>query len=420
MKWHARVMFVTIIVSCLAALQSASSTTHPSRLITYVGAIDYSPTRVHRIVFENWKFSSTFYAEKANMYMNHFEQASRVPQLHQLNTSLVCLLYRNIRAVYERTSDEYNLFLANDWILKDAGGTRIKSTVFDYWIVDVGNSDYQRWVANWLKSYLDDYNYDGVFLDNCLPSTEIMWSTSPGPPINPRTGKAFTSEEFKEAVIGLVNRTKDTIGPRLVIGNGIFSGESFFASYRHQNYVDLLTQSEIDGIESEGWLSSVDSNQWYSEDKWLDSIEFVAWLENNFLNRGAVFLPVCQNAGPYDGQSVVLPSGCSKEQYALYCFSSLLLAANRSRAHYLNFGYYTDAYVDDLFKIELGTPLNSYYVVQGTHVYSRDFSRMKVLVNPTYQPYAATLNGQYETVDGQPISSPVTVDPHTGLLLVKS
>jgi hypothetical protein len=380
--------------------------------------ISYSDIRLHKIIFENWKFSPSLYAEKADMYMCHIEKASKIQQIHQIRPDLICLIYRNIRAVYQRTPDELQMFRDNGWILKDANGTEITSDVFGYYIVDVGNPDYQTWVANWTKTNLDKYGADGVFLDNCLPSTEIMWSTSPGPPINPRTGEPYTSEEFRDAVISLVNKVKDVIGSKLVIGNGIFDGSRFFSDYRHQYYVDLLLKSKIDGIESEGWLSSIDSAEWYSEDKWLNSIKFVVWLENNFLKEGKMFLPVCQNAEPYNEQGPTLPENCTKEQYALYCFCSLLLAV-KSNSHYMNFGYYISDYVDSLFDIQLGSPQNSYYLVQGTHVYSRDFSKIKVLVNPTNQSYQVSLSGQYETLDGQPVTSPITVNPHTGILLKK-
>ena len=369
-------------------------------------------------MFENWRISPELYAEKADMYLCHYEVAvgGKVQQIHQLRPTLTCLLYRNIRAVY-RAADEYPTFLDNDWILKDEKGQSIHSINHpSNYIVDPGNPDYQQWVANWLKGYLDEYGFDGVYLDNCHACYEYMWGTEPGPPINPRTGQPWTHEEFKEAVIGLVNKVKETIGDRLVIGNGIFSGKRFFGG-RHQYYAALLMNSKIDGITSEAWISSRGSADWYSEDDWLDGINFAAWLENNFLPDGKMFLPICENALSGDGD-VVLPPDVTQEQYVTYCFSSLLLAAKTNGAHYLNLGFYMPKdYAQGLFNIDLGNPLGEYYMIPGTHVYARDYSKVKVLVNPTYEPYSVNLDGDYETLDGKPVTSTITVEPHTGTIL---
>jgi len=401
---------------CLVFLVLISSL---PRIPSVNAEVSSSSLSIGRVIFEGGGIPVETIAEKADLYMSHFEQGWRVAEIKSLNPKVICLLYRDIRAVSEE-SDEYRKFLDSGWILKDANGMRIHSKFsLSKWIVDPGNLAYQQWVANWLKTYMDRYGYDGAFLDNCLPSTEYMYSTEPGPAINPRTGNAFTSEEFKQAMISLVDRIKAAVGSRLVVGNGIYHGERFFQSGRHQNYVDLLLNSAIDGIESEGWIMDRDAAEWYSEDKWLKSIEFAVWLENNFLNKGQVFLPVTQNAEPYNNQGESLPSGCTKNQYVAYSFASLLLAAS-SNHHYINFGYYLNSYVDTLFNLDLGTPLGSYYMVQGTHVYARDFTKVKVFVNPTTQTYTVPLDAQYQNLDGTPATSPLTVKPHTGVILKRT
>jgi hypothetical protein len=348
------------------------------------------------------------------MYMGHFQYGWRVPEIHNLNPSVVCLLYRNIRAVYQ-SSAEYQVFLNSDWILRDANGILVYDTGYPTdWIVDPGNPDYQTWLANWLQSYVNQYGYDGVFLDNCLPSSEYMYDASSNSPINPRTGQVFTQQQFEQAIIQLVNKVKATIGNKLVIGNGIFDGERFFDTSRNQYYVDLLTQSQIDGIESEDWLMDMAAAQWYSEAQWLESINFLTWLENDFLNQsGKVFLPVCQNAMSYDTSKPYLPTGCTQDQYALFCFASLMLGMKTSTS-YVNFGYFDDNYTESFFNISLGSSTGAYYVVNGTHVYTRDFSNAKVLVNPTASPYILTLASSYQTPDGQQVSSPLTIKPYTG------
>ena len=114
-----------------------------------------------------------------------------------------------------------------------------------------------------------------------------------------------------------------------------------------------------------------------------------------------------------------LPTGVTREQFVTYVFASRLLAAERA-GNCINFGHYIEEYPQSLFKISLGSPLGDYYVVNGTHVYARDFSSAKVLVNPTYSSYTVNLDGNYETINGTPVPSQITVDPHNGIILKRA
>jgi len=370
---------------------------------------------IKRALFDSASYSPQLITQVTDLFINHVEQGWKVQSIHQLRPNLISLMYRNMRAV-STNSPEWQTFLNNGWILKDASGSLIRSTVYGYYIVDVGNPNYQTWLANWVKSYIDQYGYDGVSLDNCLPNTEIMWATAPGPAINPRTGQAYTALEFEQAVINVVNTIKNTIGNKLVVGNTVYYGQKFFGT-SNQYYVALLTQSKIDGIESEAWIMSLDTIAWYSESKWLASIDFAVWLENNFLNKsGKMFLPIAQNAAPYEQSGTALPTGTTREQYVNYAFSSLLLAA-KSSSSYLNFGYAIDNYTQSLFKIDVGYPTGNYYMINGTHVYARDYSKVKVLVNPTNTSYTVSLDTNYTDASGTPVSSPFTLEPHIGIVL---
>jgi hypothetical protein len=410
-------IFVTLLLSFVTAVSLAGTGSFTWKTTSF-GAINYPRMSCRRFLYEYGMFSPELYAQKVDMYICHFDETSQgeIQQIHALRPDLICLLYRNMREVYESAS-EYQTFVNNGWLLKDTNGNYVHTDYLTNWMVDVGNPEYQRWLANWVKGYLDGYSFNGAYLDNCLPSREMLWGQLSNEPINPRTGNYWTSDEFRQAVIALVNKVKDTVGDRLVVGNGIFKGRFFNDASR--NYASLLLQSRIDGIVSEGWLSALDSADWYSEQDWQDSVDLVVWLENNFLSRGKLFMPICENAGPTDGSNPVLPAGCTKEQYVTYCFASLLLGAETSGANCLFFGRYTiEDYPQSLFRFDLGSPLGAYYTVQGTHVYARDFSNVKVLVNPTYQTYSIDLDGNYTTLNGQTVTS-ISVEPHTAIALKK-
>jgi len=361
--------------------------------------------------------TSSFIAAKADSFMSHIEQMWKGEEVKAINPSVQCLLYRNIRAVKERYPDEYQTFLDNDWILRDASGARIRSNAFpENWIIDVGNPTVQDWIANWFITNLGVY--DGAYLDNCLPSTEILWDVSSKPAINPRTGQEYTSLEFRNDVITLVNTVKSAIAPKIIMGNGITTGTKFFQDWRLPDYSALLINSQIDAIMCEAWLlPSSAPVDWRTESEWKDAVDFVVWLENNFISRGKLFYPVVRNPLDWNNQ-VLLPPDCTQEQCVTFTFATLLLGASTSGAHYLNLGYYDSDYVSSLFALDVGVPLNSYYVVSGTHVYARDFSNAMALVNPTSQSYTVSLGKNYETIDGTPVGSSIVVGAHTGAILI--
>jgi hypothetical protein len=409
-----------ILLSVIAGFLRMPVVSLPATKLESAGIIDYADLEIKRMIFddsEHWTIPEI--AERAEIYMSHYEIAFRVPKIHAINPEITCLIYRNIRAVHESNNEEYRLFSENGWLLRDAKGMPIQSTTYGYTIVDVGNPYYQDWVADWVKTYIDEYDYDGVFIDNCLPSTEILWSTAPAPAINPRTRQPFTNSEFKDAIISLVNRIQRTIGEKIIIGNGIFNGKKFFDENYHQGYFDLLTKSEIDGVVSEGWLMSLENSEWSSEIEWLDSLNFIVWLQNNFLINNKMFLPVCYNAAPYDQEDPALPTQCTEEQYVLYGFCSLLLAVDVNGESFINYAYYNSEYVDSLFDLKLGTPLGNYYMITGTHIYTRDFTKTKILVNPTYDTYTAKLQEPFRTFDGELVDESITIKPHTAQILLK-
>lgn len=367
---------------------------------------------VHRAFYENPYYTVQMITQLTDLYICHINQGWKAQSIHNLRPSLKTLLYRDIRAVKENLT-EVQAFLNNGWILKNATGTLIKSTDYGYYIVDVGNPAYQTWLANWVKNSINQYGFDGIYLDDMLPSTEIMWNTAPRPAINPRTGNPYTALEFEQAVINIVNTIKNAIGNKLVLGNMVYFGQRFFDPLYNQYYKALFSDSKIDGVQSEAWIMALNPVAWYSEAKWLGSINYLIWLENNFLNKGGkMFLPLAQNAAPVAYSTAALPSGATREQYVNYAFSSLLLGIS-TNSTYLNFGYATDNYTQSLFNIDIGSPMGSYYIVNGTHLYARDYSKVKIVVNPTNTTYTINLAG-YQNLNGTPLASPLVMQPYSG------
>ena len=345
-------------------------------------------------------------AQSLDMYLSMSYRGYQVPQLHQINPNMKILLYRNVRAIKNYT-DEWQMALDKDWMLKDSLGNLIHSPTWPtVYMVDIGNIEYQKWVANWIKGYLDKYGFDGVCSDNGFTAITGTWWGVTAQPINPRTGNLWTSDEAIEALCSLHYEIRRAIGSKLNIVNGIFEGSRFWRD--QTKWMKLLSNCEIDGFFSEGLFNW---NGFYSEDKWKESLDFVVWVQNNFLNqRGKIYCLA--------GLCAVdqIPDDCTTQQMAAFVFSSLLLGINKSQSYLLLQGAMLLDDVQNLFKIDLGVPKGDYYLIEGTHVYARDFTKVKVLVNSADEPYSVNLDGDYETLEGQIVSS-INIEPHTGVIL---
>jgi hypothetical protein len=172
-----------------------------------------------------------------------------------------------------------------------------------------------------------------------------------------------------------------------------------------------LLNSSIDGVLSEGWISDYTESTWYDETEWKKSIDMAVWVNDNFLSRdNKFFIALCANVA--EG---TIPEGATAEQYALFGYASLLLAISNN-GNVINYGTYLfNDYVQSLFRTKVGTPINAYSVIPNTHVYARDFTDAKVLVNPTNIAYAVNLNGEYLSNNGT-VSS-LTIQPNSGIIL---
>jgi len=390
---------------------------------------------VKKYVAYNWKLfwhgdEYRDYSGCWDMMQMHYEPAvsDNIPKrIKQVDSNIEILLYRNTRAVYSRETQELQLFRQNNWILKTNNGEEIVSK--DYpsnFMVDKGNPDYQEWFSNWMKDYAETYGYDGAFLDNSLfGSSENMWNTmgvnshcnaqTECLPINPRTGSYWTNDDWIEADAGLINKVKEKFGDKVVVLNGPNNGRKFFETSRHDNYEAVMQRSNMDGFIIELWMNDGSGN-FYTEDNWKKSVDMICWIEKN-LPKADIVIPV--GTGWRD-----LPESVSNDDFAIYSFASLLLGASSNRYYMLqtpgegNLGDYCRPAVQALYDVDLGVPLGDYRIIEGTRVYERDFSKVKVLVNPSTGVPTINLDQNYKTLDGKTVSK-VTLGGHSGIVLLK-
>jgi hypothetical protein len=364
--------------------------------------------------------SQSWYAEGSNDY------TSKMLAVKSLNPFYQALMYYNVQFM-DSSDPNFPLAQSSGWLLKRQDKTYDTSQQYpNLYHVDIGNVSYQQWVAALIKSRLDSRPwFDGVMADGGL-TVDIRafndwrnWDTNPI--INPRTGVGWRESDLLPAFLDLHTAIKNAIGSRLLMPNGIWNGVEFYDKY--SAITDYLSKSPISGPMSEGcWYQG---QGWMTEEDWLKSLNMVIWFQNNWLkDHPERILDVTCGSGP----QWQMPPGATNEQMMLYGYSSLMLGVKYSHQTSMDFSLNQaeSPIPTSLFQLEkslhdldMGTPLGDYYVISGTHVYARDFSNDKVLVNPSASSYTVSLGGNYKTLDGTTVSS-ITMSDHTGTILLKT
>jgi hypothetical protein len=355
------------------------------------------------------------------------DYSAKMNQVHALNPSYKALVYRNVGSIYDYSTDEWNLANSSGWLLKNTSGDFCRSPTWssDY-LVDFGNPDYQAWVAQKIKSWINQYPFfDGVMCDGGFEQAEIELEWASGTkPVNPRTGNPFTDQEVVDYHAALLNKIIDVVGTsKLFLPNGIWSGNSFSDSGSGSRYRDLLAKvPRLNAIMSEGAWPSMYNTGWYSEQDWLNTIKMVQWIQDNFLKDHFERKFVAFAA------TDVVPTGATREQLIKFGYCSMMLSikyfdgrnnlALNSLPDKPDWSS-TEPLLQRLHALDLGNPSSDYYNISQTSVYARDFASGKILVNPSTSSYTINLGGSYKTLDGRTVSS-ITMNAHTGEILTKT
>ena len=347
----------------------------------------------------------------------------KVAQVHALNPNYKFLLYRNCLSVHVGT-DEYNYAKAQGWLLKGSDGNYVtESTYNTLYPVDITNSSYQLWLGNLCAQWLAQHpSFDGILADNALKcSSSVFNSMCSAPPINPQTGTYYTDQEILDGCSGILNTIIDKIGTNYILmPNGIWNGATWSSSEGDGYRYILSKVPRLNALQSEGTFGDYTGN-WYSENSWHQSVDLISWIQHNFLSEdaGKYFSATCIAS--------VLPSGASTEQVMTYGYCSMMLATEfPSPRNTIDFvlDYSTNlnalSFAQKLRAVDLNEPLGSYYQVNSTSIYCRDFVGGKIIVNPSFNSCTMSLSNNYITFDGELVSGSLTITPHTGVILFNS
>jgi hypothetical protein len=430
-------LMLFVVLSGISTTQVAGL--QGSRSIQTTGIIDYPSFKIG-IYVSSWDFheynadtiaetfdmSQSWWVNWADPWYNNY--SAKIDQVHALNPNYKFLLYRNCMSIYDYWVDEWNYAQSQGWLLKDINGSYVTESNWGWsenYMVDITNPAYQQWLGAKVKSWLDQHpEFDGVMADNSLKySAQEFEGASKNRPINPRTGTYFTDTEILDGCAGMLNAIIDAIGTsKLLMPNGIWNGAIWWNTwFGGDNYRYILSKvPRLNCLGSEGTFMA--GGYWYSESLWKNSVDFVVWVQDNFLSGHPErrFSGACL--------TYALPPGATPEQVIEYGYCSMLLAIKYSSPqNTIDFGFSQDflpnsnqlQLLQKLRSVDMNEPLGDYYKINSTAVYARDFVRGKVLVNPSDVSYIITLDGSYATIEGTIVSGSLTVYAHTGVILFR-
>jgi len=417
--------FSGIMLTLLSVSMLASGLATANSYTTIQLQNNQSTLTLHQYTFYNWQITAQEFAKYTDSFQMHYDQhnpsdPNSIEEIHLLRPDYIGLLYRNIHKV-SSNSPEYRTFVSDGWLLRDTRGNVVFSSVYGVTsqMVDIGNPDYQNWLADWTYNQTILHGYNGVFCDDGFGAymSEIWWDANTLNIMNPRTGAIWTDQEVRDALIGVYAHLRSKMPNSLIAANGIYNGDRWQA--RKDAYEYIINRTDINDLMGEGWWREWNSTVWYSEASWKNSLDSLVQLESYFIQNKTTNLFVLCCYINVDGVDSQLPSGTTQLQVARYGFASTLLGIQSSRDYLLftNNETLMAEYHDTMFSKSIGYPIDNYSVVSGTDVCERFFSNALVLVNPSDTPYTVRLDGTFTNLDEANVSGSYVMPAHTGEVL---
>ena len=145
-----------------------------------------------------------------------------IPQLHAWNPSLKVLVY-DLGPYTIKGSTEFNTLTAAhpSYFAHDASGHLITmkaasgSPAFpNNYLMDEGNAGWQAWEASRVLGNIDQYGFDGAYLDSMAPGPTSGGDT--GLPIDPTTAHPYTAASWMAAEGRAMSVIKAAIGSKFL------------------------------------------------------------------------------------------------------------------------------------------------------------------------------------------------------------
>lgn len=333
--------------------------------------------------------------------------SAQISSLKAGNPGLKVLLYKN--SFFLRSDDNAstvggfasgeNISVNHpDWFLLDASGNRIVFQYYpgvDFYVMDWGN---QEWRAYWTSRSIERaraLGFDGVYADDLYTRKYGQLDRS--------LQRYADNASLQSAVRGFLHYAYGQMSassPRLLLVGNVVD-HLWYSNL----WADWLTVS--DGLMDEQFVHSglnAATNLKTVDGWWLNQLAEIETSER--MGKISFFV---SHASSTDTKSM------------RYAFGTYMLAAGSRALYYHEVGsqaVYSNPVWDDLWSLDLGSPSGT-YVARSDGLYTREFAKGLVVVNPSATATRTLQLSGYVSEDGSPVSS-LSVGPASAAFLVKA
>ena len=316
------------------------------------------------------------------------------------NAALIALTSRQFHVGFVDNAD--SIQQSNpEWLLFDSKKRLALSTVERAPLVNISNETVKDQIAKNVANWVAERNYDGIVLNDV--GVDLIRTANP--PIYTGT-KTFTDAQRKDAVENLLRAIRGSVPDKIVIVGGYAwrDGTAYAADSDESSTLGAI----VDGISIDEFLRSPisDTTAFRSEAAWKRDIDYLSEISAD--NRIVLVSTRLTGAAPE-----------LSRQWLSYSVASYLLGKNGAKT-YFQFDTGNIASMESAeFTAPLGAPAAAYEKLDS-NIYKRDFANGIVLVNPNEDTKEMTLEADYKTLSGTPITGrKVTMTAHTGVILLK-
>jgi len=265
-------------------------------------------------------------------------------------------------------------------------------------LMDITNTLWQDYFSSQARKYVDFGNLDGLFLDT-MEEDIPPFALAPGN----RFPKGYSVSNWKNGNYAFLNKVKQAFqgSKAQIYFNGVTRAPGKHSGMPNQG---MLAMMDGTAIESYSIYMSMDKDdptkRWYFQQTILKDLKKIS----------------------EQGKGVVIEVYCDRddESIRLYALASFLLVQNENTYFYFTRKDQAGGmHWRPEWDAPLGSPLGSYKKT-SSGIHYRDFSKGKVLVNPSNRTVTLQIPKSYKNWKGHSIGNSLSLPPFSGSLLLKN
>jgi hypothetical protein len=333
----------------------------------------------------------------------------QLKRLREINPDMIIIKYISAVTIHGKGRARKALERYPEAVLYDEDGNpepplwnrRGKGILFD-----PAHPIWRKYLISEIKAFIKK-GYDGAMLDETLMVNTLSRKFTA---INPRSGKIYSSDEFRQDIYTCLQSIREAIGDKaLLIANSVAYGEKYFArDPRH-----FLTI--VDGVVAEGFRGPAHwpCDKLFRGKAWKNNVDMLVDVEKRGKHLIATVKLLKKQWESF--------SKDKQDRIALFHICSFLMGKGEKNCLGLKIFDEDDwrrsyRLKNPLAGLELGPPLGNYQKKDG--VYQRDFRFARVFVNPSKQNIYLVLKGNFMNRKGEKIES-LQLPPGNGEILLK-